>query len=257
MGRFIKGCAIGCGVLVVIAVIGGLAVAAWVRATFKPKPPDPTVGPVVALRPTFKLRAGGDYGAGTAVAVRLQPGSQPILLTALHLFGPAGGLETNLAPSQLDGVIREVLLTPVGGRGVVAKARGALRKSGAALQEDDTNVSGDVAAFKLLPKARVNALNLAAGNPRTGEWVWMIGDVFDHEPQTQRLFPAQVLTVSDAGTTVKFQTSFQLRAFSGAPLINARREVVGLLISGGENGGIGIINPAGSIRKRLSESGIR
>jgi hypothetical protein len=60
---------------------------------------------------------------------------------------------------------------------------------------------------------------------------------------------------SDKKTAVKFEAPFELRAFSGAPLINARKQVVGILISGTE--GLGIINPAGSIRKRLEESGVR
>jgi hypothetical protein len=131
----------------------------------------------------------------------------------------------------------------------------SLRKTGAFPEEGNSDVSGDVAAFRLSPKSKVNALDLAPANPAMGEWVWLVGDVFDHEPQTQRLFPAKVITASDQSTVISFTSDFELRAFSGAPVINSRKQVVGLLIAGGPR--VGIINPAGSIRKRLAESGVR
>jgi len=256
MGRLFKGCLIGCGAILLVLALAGLGGTMWVKQTFgKPKPADPKIGQAVALRPTFAVRGGKPYGAGTAVAVRLQPKAPPILITAQHLFGPAGGMEPPIAPADLDKKIAGVLLTPMAGRKPVGMARGSLRKSGAFPEEGVDDVSGDVAAFKLNSKSRVNALDLAPGNPAMGEWAWLVGDVFDHEPQTQRLFPGRVLLASDQKTLVKFESPFELRAFSGAPVINANKQVVGILIAGG--GGVGIINPAGSIRKRLEESGVR
>ncbi len=254
MARWIKGCALGCVTLVLLIVFAGVAAVKWAGA---PPPTAPKIGSVVALRPLFLRKQGEPFSAGTAVAVRVQPQSAPILLTALHLFGPSGGLEKDLAPAELDQQIREVWLAPISGkRRVVARARGALRKSGPALSENLPGVSEDVAAFKLQPKSAVNALPLAAANPKFGDWVWLVGDVFDHEPQTQRLFAGRVWRSHDEGTMIRLQERFPLRAFSGAPVINERKEVVGLLISGGEGGGIGIINPAGNIRRKLAVGGV-
>lgn len=257
MGRWVKGCALGCGVILVLGVLLVVGAARWWGGTFGgPPPPAPQVGGSVALRPTFVLRSGGDYSAGTAVAVRLKPGGEPILLTALHLLGPAGGLERDLAPGEIDGMVREVRLSRIAGGQPVARARGSLIRSGGALRAEDPGVARDVAAFKLLPGSKVNALPLAERNPGFGEAVWLVGDVVTHEPQVQRLFPARVMVASPEGTAIRFQEEFPLQAFSGAPVINARREVVGLLIAGG-GGGMGIINPAGTIRERLREAGIR
>ena len=257
MRKLVGGCAIGCGLLVVVCIVLAVMGVNWVRSTYlSPKPPDPRIGKSVALRPTFVLRTGGSYQAGTAVAVRLQPRKAPIVLTALHLFGPAGGLDKDLAPPFLDQVIREVLLTPLGAKKPTGRARGALRKTGFALKPEDPDVSSDIAAFALVPGSKVNALDLSATNPRLGEWVWLVGDVVDHQPQTQRLFPARVMVASDKGTMVKFESSFRLQAFSGAPLVNVKREVAGILIGGSEEGGMAVINPAASIRRRLAESGL-
>jgi hypothetical protein len=257
VSKVLKGCAFGCAgvvVLGVVAVIGGLL---WLRSAFtSPKPPDPAVPGGAALRPTFVLKGGERHSAGTAVAVRLRPGGQPILLTALHLFGPDGGLARNIPPAELSRVVHTVFLTPIGERGPSGVARGALRKTGPALPEDGMDVANDVAAFRIPPKSRITALDLAAGNPGFGEWVWLVGDVVDHVPQSQRLFPARVLAVSDEGARLVFETAFPMQAFSGAPVVNRNGQVAGLLIGGGE-GGAGIINPAGSIRRVLAESGVR
>jgi hypothetical protein len=256
MGRLFKGCLIGCGAIVLITVLILFGTGMWAKQTFgKPKPANPKIGTAVALRPTFLVRGGQPYGAGTAVAVRVQPKSAPILLTAQHLFGPAGGMEPPIPPGDLNKKIKGVLLTPMAGGKPVAMAQGSLRKSGTFPDDGGDDVSGDVAAFKLSPKSRVNALDLAPANPAMGEWVWLVGDVFDHEPQTQRLFPGKVMIVSDKKTLIKFDDSFELRAFSGAPLINEKKQVVGLLIAGAS--GLGIINPVGSIRQRLQESNVR
>lgn len=260
MNRLLKGCAVSCGVLVVVAVIVVVAVAttvagvSWFRGVYmSPKPPDPKIGKSFALRPLIGLRNGKLYGTGTASAVRLRPNEPPILLTALHLFGPDGGLERNLAPAELDQVVYGIFLFPFGSRTHTALARGAVRKSGPALRDGDSDMSGDIAAFNLPPKSRVNALNLATANPSVGQWLWVVGDVVTHEPQSQRLFPCRVLHVSDEATFVEFESVFPQGEFSGAPLINEHREVAGIVIGGDK--GRAVINPAGSIRKRLAESG--
>jgi hypothetical protein len=256
MNRFLKGCLIGCGAVILLIVLGAVVFFGWLRSTFgKPQPAAPRIGKSVALRPKITLRSGQAYEAGTAVAVRLQPGGKPILITALHLFGPAGGtLEKDTPPAELEKVVRGLVLTPMGGSKPAAAARGALRKSGPGVTEENRDVSSDLAAFTLLPNSRVNALNLAREKPQLGEWVWLVGDEFQHQPQAQRLFPAQVGPGNDRSGTVRFPKPVELQGFSGAPLVNSKQEVIGILISGG--GPIGIYNPAESIRQRLRESGV-
>jgi hypothetical protein len=254
--RFLKNCLIGCGVFVLAAAALGWLGVRWVRNTYlAPAPPAPKIGARTALRPEFILRSGKTLESGTAVITQLKPGGAPIVLTALHLFGPAGGLDADLSPAQVGKVVKEVRLTPISGGKPVAMGGKALRTTGAALVEDSSNVSNDVAAFAVSQRGKADILPLAADNPGAGEWIWLVGDAVDHHPQQQRLFAGQVIFGTDDGMVVRLTERFPLQAFSGAPLINTRGEVVGLLISGGERGGI--IHPAGSIRKRLAESGFR
>jgi hypothetical protein len=249
------GCCCGLALLVLIAA-GYWGVNQARQLIGKPKPADPRIGRYVALRPVFIQPDGETFSAGTAVAARTEPGRAPILLTALHLLGPAGGLERDTPPADIGKVVRGVALVPFGAEKPVAIARGALRKGGRTLPADDLDEVNDLAVFALPKGARVNALPLAAESPAFGDWVWLVGDVFDHEPQTQRLFPGRIVARPTGGALrVLFRPAFELRAFSGAPLINARGELVGLLIGGAE--GIASANPVEAIRARLAESGIR
>ena len=258
MNRWAKGCLIGCGVTALLLVVAVVGVLSWARTTFSsPKPPDPKVGRFVALRPTFQMADGKTYSAGTAFAARMSPGSTPLLLTALHLLGTSGGLDRELAPAELDRQVRIIYLLPMGGRQPVGAARGALRKTGPTLPQDDLDIENDLAAFKLHPRSRVNALPLALRNPRLGEWVWVVGDRYDSQPPAQRLFPARVMSPAPNQMLVRFRDDFEVRGFSGAPLINQRGEVVGVLIGSGAGVRIGLANPVSNIRRLLSAEGVR
>lgn len=257
MNRTLKGCLIGCGVFAALTVVVVVVAVGWLRNTFAgPKPPDPVVAKNTALRPTFILNGREPLQAGTAVLARTRPGAQPVMLTALHLLGEAGGLEEEVSPAKIDAVVREVRLRPIQGGAPVALARGGVRKTGAALSGENTDVSQDLAAFRVTRNAGATVLDLATSNPRMGEWVWLVGDEISHKPQTQRLFPARVTIVTDQVGVLNFERAFELQAFSGAPLVNAKKQVVGLLI-GGDGDRTGTFNPVAGIRKRLVESGVR
>jgi len=249
------GCCCGAALLVLVALtLWGYREARQFVA--RPKPPDPRLGRFVALRPAFIQPDGETFSAGTAVAVRTAPERAPVLLTALHLLGPAGGLERDTAPADIGKVVRGVLLLPFGAERPTAIARKALRTGGRTLPADDLDEPHDLAVFALGKDSRVNALPLAAANPGFGEWVWLVGDVWDHEPQTQRLFPARVLgKTPTGGLRLIFRPALELRAFSGAPVVNERAELVGLLIGG--SGNMAAVNPVEAIRARLAESGIQ
>lgn len=256
MGRLIKGCLGGCLAVLVLLAIGSFTIYSWFQRTYNtPVPTAPKLGPAAALRPTIVLRAGGENDAGTAVAVRIAPGKEPILLTALHLFGPDGGLDRRYAPAELEKLVKEIQLKPFGGNTVVARTRGVLRKKGPMLVEGESRIQFDLAVFSLTPKPKVTVLPLAEKDPKMGEWVWLVGDEFKSQPQRQRLFPAQVGIVNLNGGWLRLKTPVELSGFSGAPVVNGKGEVVGILIGGSDAGAI--MNSAEGIRHRLMENRIK
>ncbi len=257
MSRLLKGCALGCGGLVLITALGIGGTALWVKNTFKPKPADPKIGKRVAHRPVFVMANQKSFSAGTAWAGRTRVGAQPHLFTALHLFGPDGGLDKQIVPAKMGQSVRSVLLLPFGVRRPSTVADKPLLRTGQPMGEGEgLDASGDIAVFRLPPKAPVNALTLAQKDAGMGEWVWLVGDEVDHQPEQQRLWPAQVIMNSPKALMMRFEKPVRLQAFSGAPVINAKSEVVGMLIGGTPNGG-GIVNPVSSMRKRLAESGVQ
>ena len=245
-----KGCGIGCAVLGLLGLGTAIYAVVLVRSLFfRPKPPDPVVAPNTALRPMFVMRSAKPYGAGTAVAVRLGPGRPAVLLTALHLFGPDAGQKVAIPPSQLNVRVASVILSPFGAFQTVGDAVGSLINRGPLPDESLQDVSHDVAAFTLDPSSKVAVLPLARRDPRLGDWLWLVGDVYNHRPQQQRLFPGRVIYASPRGVRVHFEERFPKRAFSGAPLIDEHGSVAGILIGGSDRDAV--INPAGSIRRRI------
>lgn len=253
MPRVLKGCAIGCVSLTVLLVIGVVFGARALTGFVNQKPPAPPVAaPNSVFRSRFVTNSGEELEAGTAFVIHDSQG-KPTMLTALHLFGEAGGLSKEIPPAEMSKrIVRGALLDfrtgkPVGSLGA------ARLKTGKPFSEAH-GARRDLAAFSLKPTAPTTALKLAVLNPRSMEWVWLLGDEVKHDPQTPRLFPGRVLLTDSDSVTILFEPSVELMAFSGAPLINGSGEVVGTLISGDESGRIGSANPVEEIRAHLREN---
>ncbi len=254
-GKLLKGCLGGCAVLVVLLVVAGAAGTAWVRSTFfSPAPPTPKIGKSVAHRPVFLVRGRDPLIAGTAFGARLRPGGPPLLLTALHLLGPSGGMDRQLTPADVKRDVRQVMLVPFGQNRPTVIAGPALLGTGQALDDATGAVDGDVSAFALPPKGRLNALTLASKNPGMGEHVWIVGDEVTSATEAQRQYHARVVGSDARSLSLMLDSRWELQGFSGAPVINARAEVVGILIGGGTRSAI--CNPVESIRKHLKNAGI-
>ena len=131
-------------------------------------PAPPVLEPGVALRPVFYVDGQKPYRAGTAVAIHSPLDDKPVVLTALHLLGPSGGLDVQLGPAQLDARVRGILLTTIEDHDrAVAAAKGCVLKTGHPYTPGG-DASGDMAAFHVLPKSKVKPLDLASADPRPG-----------------------------------------------------------------------------------------
>lgn len=196
---------------------------------FEPTPSSPSIPANTALRPHFLLSNGRTFASGTAVCVRTQPNATPLMLTAMHLFGLSGGLKT-IPPDQINTRVRAVAGTDLSGHKLLAMASGVATQGGYPMTPQG-DVSGDVVAFRVAPNFKAPVLPLAPNAPIEDAWLWMVGDVAGNKTPKQRLFPARVLIRDRTYTTVEFREDVPLSGFSGAPLVNARGEVAGLLIA--------------------------
>lgn len=218
-----------------------------------PAPPAPVVPVGFVARPGFVTTAGTRYEAGTAFFVDV--GSDRVLLTSLHLFGPGGGMPTQLTSAQLPTSVKEVQLkeaftgkamAPLGPPDAVAGAY-PMDKDGA----------GDVVVVRI-PRSLVSAdLQLsaaepfAAANAKRGDWVWVAGPVVDGPEKDQPLHRGRVVQCEQGWLILVFDTAgLDLTATAGAPVLDKDGKIVGILQGGGADQGylFGSASPVDNIR---------
>ncbi|HEX4304137.1 MAG TPA: trypsin-like peptidase domain-containing protein [Rhizomicrobium sp.] len=214
--------------------------------------PDDAVKAAIC-RPLFQVD-GAALDAGTAFV--LDPGTaKPLLVTAMHLFGPDGGLPEQIEWNALPGRAISVDCTPL--------AEGSVLKGGAALALPGAHahapgVLRDIAAFALNaagPKPK-SILHLADTAPRTGETVWLLAQAVGGAPATQLLHRAVVGHSGDDTLQYFFDNkTLELRATSGAPVLDGQGRVVGINLGGGllkDGRMLGFATPLKSIREALA-----
>ncbi|HEU4752439.1 MAG TPA: prolyl oligopeptidase family serine peptidase, partial [Armatimonadota bacterium] len=84
------------------------------------------------------------------------------------------------------------------------------------------------------------------------EWVWIIGDTVDHNPQGERRFPGRVARTRPQKALVRFTRSFSPRGLVGAPAVDRNGRVVGMVVRITE--GAAWLVTASGLRERLNET---
>lgn len=202
-----------------------------------PRDDSPPVAPFSVWRPYFFTTVGDhdiSVPPGTAFVIRPAESDQPYLVTALQLLSPDTGLAATVAPGQIRKSVSQV---------VVSEAFGA---SDSTVQVDiplELDLAqGDAAYWKeagvlLIPAGgaakKLKPLVIASSVPSLGDPVWLATAVDGGAPASQFTHRATVTGVSETGAVeYAFENAdLSLRAATGAPLLNAAGEVVGMHVS--------------------------
>ncbi|MEM7246905.1 MAG: hypothetical protein AAF533_16265 [Acidobacteriota bacterium] len=215
-----------------LVVLSALAVLACSSSKPDAPPPvDPDEQPPVAdgavFKPIFTVPE-REFRAGTAFVAVLPGAGEPVAISALSLMGQHGGVyRKQLEPREL-GRIREVVLGGAfdGARRMSIGARVLPVLDAAAI--GTPSVAGDVMAFWAPVDPTFQPLTLARTLPQEGERIWLAA-ALDQTAITDRLHPARFLEVDDAGEAIyDFDEVLKLNGTAGAPLLNARGEVVAI-----------------------------
>lgn len=213
----------------------------------EPVLPDNTI-----LRPDFYLQ-GNNYAAGTAFAVEIPEKNTSLILTALHLFGPDGGLEEQIPSSELKDKIQKVVFYD-------AFTDAECGETVKVLSIPDAKVSSqlhtDVAAFYYGDNMSVPKFKISDKLPKKGETVWLAASLVT-ETNDKKLHRATVKSASKKMLTFEYEDGgIELRATSGAPILNSKGEVVGINIGGYTEGKkvIGGANPCTSFKKMIIDA---
>src|SRR5262245_12538041 len=208
-----------------------------------PEPPPPGNPPAVpsaaALRPYYQMGPGNPTAAGTAFVVEDRAG-KAYMLTAAHI------MDDEAEWRQVQGVSLRVM-----GGNAVATVTGRPIYLGKPF--DSANAGVDLVVWPLAEKTGTAPLKLAAADPKKNEWVWAVGQ----EPGStgpQRAFLCKVTGTTSGGLALQQHDKFEMRGFSGGPIVNAQGEVVGSLLGG--RGSSVIASRASTMRQRLTEANV-
>ena len=206
------------------------------------------------LRPKFYC-AEGVYKAGTAFVVTIPESRRDMMLTAHHLFSPAGGFKREYNWDEITSLVQKVKATSINDLYSWIETTEVLPIEGGH-SFDGNSACYDLAVFPLVNEYKVPVLSLATKLPRRFENVWLFAEVLNKDSD-KMLYQARVAHVDERSITYIFEDpTLDLTATSGAPVLNRNGEVVALNLGGGEQNGslLGVGNPAAKIREMILKS---
>lgn len=214
---------------------------------------QPALPKNVIFKPTF-ITGRESFTAGTAFVCAAKDGKRQLLVTAHHIFGTAGGFESELAWDQLNEVIKLTVGISMDDSSVHITSKKALRiRDAHAL--DRTGLANDIAAFELNLQANQPVLRLAKTTPKVGDRLWLYGR--QRGADKLELMPCKTVGSNTQELDYEFDDkTIKLAGTSGAPVVNSDGEVVAINIGGTEQKGklIGYGNPMPSIVGHLEKS---
>jgi len=173
-------------------------------------PDEPAVETGFVGRPEFDTRD-GKFGAGTAFLVKIDGESCPVLITAQHIFGPAGGLRQEVPRGHMSTFAKRASLRDL------VKGRQHSTKVTALPVLGDL----DVAAFRTTLKSKMNPRPFASSNPKEGDPIWLVASLRE-QPRDAILHRGIVMNVWANELKCKFDNgNLIMRGASGAPDVNA------------------------------------
>jgi len=199
---------------------------------------SPDVPTAIALRPTYDVN-GRSLTAGTGFVVRDTAG-KTYFLTAAHVMDQGDWRR-----------VTNVSLATMSGESIGSLQPGGLKHIGAPF--DRAGAAADIIIWEA-PLENATALPLAAEDLKRNEWVWAVGQEMGRRG-TGRTFRCKVTGSESGGIVLEQHERFELRGFSGGPVINAKGQVVGAILGGREPRVL--CSRITSIRDRLSQVGIQ
>lgn len=204
------------------------------------------------VRPTV-LGSEGQTTAGSAFVCSLDDASPPLLCTAHHLFGPSGGMSREYAWQELPEVVDHIEGTGFGKDPVFVNASDPLPIEGAAMKPPE--FSRDLAVFRVRAPGRMHVLTLAETPPAEGAEVFLIAKLQSGRNLENLRHRAVVLDATDKVLAYKFDDpTIDLRATSGAPMVNTKGLAVGVHLAGAyddEEGLLGVAVPGVTVREHI------
>ena len=222
--------------------------------------PNSQVSPPVEVqdavcRPRLEVD-GQDRRTGTAFVLETDDARpRRLLVTAQHLFRLAGAQDQAIPWSEMPVRATSASCLSLDQRRLVRTGRAYAIPNAHAMGPLAT--LRDIAAFPLLAEPRpLRALRLAHTEPPAGQPVWIVAQTADPSRPGPYLLRATVLYTSGFLAYVYTDTGFNLSNTSGAPVVDASGDVVGLNVGVARQAGatIGVADDLSTVRQALAST---
>ena len=228
-------------------LLAAASIAAFCLPTFADSEPKPD--PNVITLPTFIFDQRHAITAGVAFLVEEQ--GQRYMTTAYHVLGPAGGLKTRIAPRDVPREVKAIVGLCLGDASTIVVGAPVLPVLDAR-PFDETGGEADITFARVSGTGGAAGLKMADKSPKVGERVWLFLRLVDRDRPT--LYPATVSEATESFVQYAMdEPSLNLRASSGAPVLNKDGAVVAMHLGYGKKSDalVCIAAPVTAIRQRL------
>ncbi|HQU84382.1 MAG TPA: serine protease [Pyrinomonadaceae bacterium] len=157
--------------------------------------------------------------------------SSTFAVTARHLLGEAGGVEPEVKINDLSSSLKKWEMMP---RVVTNAAKETVKLDAKGL--DFSNSLNDIVLLKVIStNFEIEVLTPNFNLPTVGEKLFLIGCPYSETKCKQNPYPLEFVESDESENLLIFEikSTVDLRGFSGAPVVNAKGEVYGVLVSGG------------------------
>ncbi|MBX9693304.1 MAG: hypothetical protein K2Z81_13030 [Cyanobacteria bacterium] len=198
-------------------------------------------------QPVVHLANGDSYSAGKAFAIRWFRG-RTILVSPLHLLGPAGGLEHYIEPTRISAEVREIEVRDLFDRSTLVRVNKSLLTTGIPVEKGTGDVSTDLMAFEIQGSCSLHVFNLSATLPAVGTRVHLA--TCERGSSGVRYFKGVITKSSNTGLVIKMNEDLQPGASSGAPVIDDKNQLVAMMV-GHQTNELIVAVPVNRIYERL------
>jgi|GEM_PF-509605 len=199
----------------------------------------------------FHMRDGATFCSGRAFAIQWFKGRK-LLLMPLHLLGPEGGYATYVEPQNVNKEVTSLEVMDLTLQSPVTTASNSLLKTGVPVEKARGDLSGDLMAFELPHHTNLPLLALCPTLVPVGTKVWVLSKENPAANREVDRYPGTVVKAYPSGVTIQMDSTLKALASSGAPVVNAKNEVVCMMVGKQDQGRTVVMGiPSTSIYARL------
>lgn len=201
--------------------------------------------------PSLNLTNGQKHCAGKAFAVRWYK-NRTLLVLPLHILSPEAGYSHYVDARDVSKEVRSIDVLDLQMQSVLASSTKPLLKTGCTVGQARGDLSGDVMAFELSSGSRLTPFNMLGTLAPVGTKIWILSKEQDKSGLAPDRYPGTVVASSQTGLVMQMDTPVRALSSSGSPVVNAKNELVGMMVGKQDDSRMVIMAiPSSSLIRRI------